>query len=158
MSNIKTCVKNILESGAVSLSAGTADSSYPLYRLYDRDIGKMFKITSAATLEVKIEQPANLYTSNPDFETGDFTGWTQGSSTIESAEKHRGAYCAKVTASGSTVNGCYRDYEVDPAKIYRVGGWLKCGTYTAGAYKLKSQQYDEDLNLLIANLIKVLLI
>lgn len=145
MSQIKTCVKNILESGTVSLSAGTADSSYPLYRLYDRDIGKIFKITAAATLEVKIEQPANLFTSNPDFETGNFTGWTQGSSAIDSGDKHRGTYSSKITASGSTVNGCYRDYEIDPNKIYRIITYAKCGTYTAGNYKIQFRQMDEDL-------------
>jgi hypothetical protein len=42
MSLIKSCVKNILETGTVSLPLGTEDSNYPLYRLFNRDIGKRF--------------------------------------------------------------------------------------------------------------------
>jgi hypothetical protein len=53
---IKTAQINILEASAVSLSAGTEDTSYPLYRLYDRNVGRMFKPTVAETIEVKIDQ------------------------------------------------------------------------------------------------------
>ncbi|MBI4822671.1 MAG: hypothetical protein HY805_00345 [Nitrospirae bacterium] len=53
---IKSSYKNILETGTVSLSAGTEDSNYPLYRLYDRNIGRFFKTTSAITTEIKIDQ------------------------------------------------------------------------------------------------------
>ena len=53
---IKCAYKNILESSAVSLAAGTEDSVYPLYRLYDRDIGRIFKTTAAETIEVKVDQ------------------------------------------------------------------------------------------------------
>jgi len=53
---IKTCYINILETSNVSLSAGTEDPDYPLYRLYDRDIGKIFSPTQAETIEIKIDQ------------------------------------------------------------------------------------------------------
>lgn len=56
MSNIKCCYINILENSTVSLSAGTENPAYPLYRLYDRDIGKLFKAAAAVTLTVKIDQ------------------------------------------------------------------------------------------------------
>ncbi|HDH51212.1 MAG TPA: hypothetical protein ENH31_00310 [Nitrospirae bacterium] len=56
MSQVKCCAINILETSSVSLSAGTEDPDYPLYRLYDRDIGKLHKITAAVTMEVKIDQ------------------------------------------------------------------------------------------------------
>ncbi len=56
---IKLAYRNLLETSTVSLSAGTADSSYPLYRLYDRGIGRMFRITAAETLEVRIDQGAS---------------------------------------------------------------------------------------------------
>lgn len=56
---IKTCYKNILETGTVSLTAGTADTAYPLYRIYDRNIGRVFKTTSAVTTEVKVDQGAS---------------------------------------------------------------------------------------------------
>ncbi len=53
---MQSCYQNILESSAVSLSAGSQDLSCPLYRLYDRDIGRMFAAASAGTLHVDIEQ------------------------------------------------------------------------------------------------------
>ncbi|RJQ44446.1 MAG: hypothetical protein C4538_10530 [Nitrospiraceae bacterium] len=59
MALIKCCYKNILENSTVTLSAGTEDSNYPLYRLYDRDIGKVFKPTAAVTIEVKVNQGAS---------------------------------------------------------------------------------------------------
>jgi hypothetical protein len=59
MSLLKCCYKNILESSTVSLAAGTEDSSYPLYRLYDRNIGRLFKPSAAETIEIKIDQGAS---------------------------------------------------------------------------------------------------
>lgn len=56
---MKTLSVNILETSTVTLSAGAQNPSYPLYRLYDRDIGKLFKASAAATLEVKIDQGAS---------------------------------------------------------------------------------------------------
>jgi hypothetical protein len=53
---IKCCYKNILEASSVSLSAGAEDPGYPLYRLYDRNIGRMFKAASAVTTEIKIDR------------------------------------------------------------------------------------------------------
>jgi hypothetical protein len=53
---IKTAHINILETGTVTLDAGTEDSSYPLYRTYDRHVGRLFKTTSAVTTEVKVDQ------------------------------------------------------------------------------------------------------
>ncbi len=55
---MKSCYQNILESSTVSLSQGSQNNSYPLYRLYDRDIGRMFAGSAAATTEVKAEQGA----------------------------------------------------------------------------------------------------
>jgi len=56
---MKSCYINILETSTVSLSAGAEDPSYPLYRLYDRDIGKLFKANAAGTLDIKIDQGAS---------------------------------------------------------------------------------------------------
>lgn len=56
---VSACYKNILETSTVTLSAGTSDSSYPLYRVYDRDIGKVFKTTAAVTTEIKVDQGAS---------------------------------------------------------------------------------------------------
>lgn len=55
---IKTAYINIMETSVVSLSAGTADSSYPLYRLYDRNIGRTFRSTVAETIEILVDQGA----------------------------------------------------------------------------------------------------
>lgn len=53
---IKCCALNILETSTVGLSAGAAHADYPLYRLYDRNIGRTFKTASAETTEIKIDQ------------------------------------------------------------------------------------------------------
>jgi hypothetical protein len=56
---IKTAHINLLESSAVTLSAGTEDTSCPLYRLYDRNIGRMFMPAAAEALEIKVDQGAS---------------------------------------------------------------------------------------------------
>ncbi|GAB4389054.1 MAG: hypothetical protein Kow0025_12070 [Thermodesulfovibrionales bacterium] len=56
---VKTCFKNILETSTVSLAAGTEDANYPLYRLYDRNIGRPFRPAAAGTLEIKVDQGAS---------------------------------------------------------------------------------------------------
>jgi hypothetical protein len=55
---MKSCYLNILETSTVALTAGAEDPSYPLYRIYDRDIGKIFKAQAAETLEIKVDQGA----------------------------------------------------------------------------------------------------
>lgn len=40
---IKCAGLNILETSAVGLAAGVEDAVYPLYRLYDRDAGRIFR-------------------------------------------------------------------------------------------------------------------
>lgn len=53
---IKSAWINALETSTISLSAGIEDSSFPLYRLYDRNVGRSFKPSSAETIEIKIDQ------------------------------------------------------------------------------------------------------
>jgi hypothetical protein len=57
--SLKSAYINILESGTVTLDAGTADSDFPLYRLHDRGVSKIFKTTAAVTTEVLIDQGAS---------------------------------------------------------------------------------------------------
>lgn len=59
MPTLLAVYKNILETGTVTLTAGTAHASFPLVRLYDRGIGRLFKITAAVTLEVRVDQGAS---------------------------------------------------------------------------------------------------
>lgn len=58
MSNIKIAYKNILETSTVTLATGTENSTYPLYRIYDRLIGRIFKSTAVETITIKINQGA----------------------------------------------------------------------------------------------------
>ncbi len=53
---IKNAYINILETSSVSLSTGSASTSYPLGRICDRDIGRCFHAASSATLEILINQ------------------------------------------------------------------------------------------------------
>jgi hypothetical protein len=55
---IKAAYINILENSAVTLAAAAEDGSFPLTRLYDRDVGRMFKTTAAVTTVVHIDQGA----------------------------------------------------------------------------------------------------
>ncbi len=58
MALLKAAYKNLLEWSTVTLSVGTEDASYPLYRIYDRDIGKLFKTTAVAAASIKANQGA----------------------------------------------------------------------------------------------------
>ena len=53
---IKCAYTNILESSSVTLAVGTEDPACPLYRLSDRNIGRMFQPLAASTVTVKIDQ------------------------------------------------------------------------------------------------------
>jgi hypothetical protein len=58
---IKIMYRNILETGTVSVT--TEDTSFPKYRLYDRDIGLLFKATAyASPFAINVDQGAsNIY-------------------------------------------------------------------------------------------------
>jgi len=59
---IKIFYKNILENGAVTVT--TENTSYPKYRLYDRDIGLLFKGNSTPSqFQINIDQ--GVYAINP---------------------------------------------------------------------------------------------
>ena len=51
---IKHAHFNLLEGSTVSLALGTEDT--PLTRLWDRNVGRVFRPTAAETIEVKIDQ------------------------------------------------------------------------------------------------------
>lgn len=59
MSTIITLTKNALDEAnvTVSLSSGAEDADFPLYRIYDRDIGKLFKSSDeGVNLIVNVDQ------------------------------------------------------------------------------------------------------
>ncbi|MDO8282703.1 MAG: hypothetical protein Q7U10_08825 [Thermodesulfovibrionia bacterium] len=58
MAKVKACYINILETSTVTLTLGTEDVAFPLYRLYDRECSDLFKITAAATFQIKVNQGA----------------------------------------------------------------------------------------------------
>ena len=54
---IKLCYRNILETGTVTVT--TENTLFPKYRLYNRDIGKLFKGTAfASPFAIKVDQGA----------------------------------------------------------------------------------------------------
>jgi len=60
MANVTICYRNIFETGTTTST--DENTSYPLYRTYDRDIGKLFKFnTHGANLYVKVNQGASSY-------------------------------------------------------------------------------------------------
>lgn len=57
MANIKVAYRNILETSTIAVT--TENTSFPKYRLYDRDIGKLFKGTAYANpFSIVIDQGA----------------------------------------------------------------------------------------------------
>jgi hypothetical protein len=59
MANVGLAYKNILETSTVYLQTGSAQAAYPLWRLYDRDIGRIFAAAAASTLVVQVDQGAS---------------------------------------------------------------------------------------------------
>ncbi len=57
MSSIYLLYRNILESGTITVT--TENTDYPKWRLYDRDVGKLYKGTSTATHIIHIDQGAS---------------------------------------------------------------------------------------------------
>ena len=56
---VKVCYRNILENSTIAVT--TENSSFPKYRLYDRDIGKLFKGTAfASPFSITLDQGALL--------------------------------------------------------------------------------------------------
>jgi hypothetical protein len=74
---IKSACKNILETSAVTLSAGTEDSDYPLYRLYDRNIGRIFKPMAVETIEVLVDQGNEIFADDFDDNSIDPAKWNK---------------------------------------------------------------------------------
>lgn len=57
---VKFCYINILETGTVTLVGDVQNPSFPSYRLYDRDIGKLFKFNTGGTgLYILVNQGAS---------------------------------------------------------------------------------------------------
>jgi hypothetical protein len=68
---------------------------------------------------------ANLVT-NPGFETGDFTGWTNnsGGNFVNAANSHTGTYAAWMGAVGS--DGSFQQsIATTPGQLYNVSFWLQ---------------------------------
>ncbi len=56
---VKLCYRNILENSTVGVT--TENASFPKYRLYDRDIGKLFKGTAfASPFSITIDQGVSV--------------------------------------------------------------------------------------------------
>jgi hypothetical protein len=74
---MKSACSNILETSAVTLQAGTEDSTYPLYRLYDRDVGRLFKPTAAQTTEILVDQGSEIFADDFDDDSLDTAKWNE---------------------------------------------------------------------------------
>ena len=140
--SVKTFSKNILDSGTVSLTAGTAHADFPLARLYDRNISDIFKTSAAVTTEIHVDQAPNI-NSNGGFETGDFTGWTQGSSAISTAEVNSGTYSAKLAIAAGYVEGpTTPKLNVDKTKTYTIDAYFFIENYSTGWASWEYWIYD----------------
>jgi hypothetical protein len=152
---IKTAHLNILEKAAVTLVAGTAHADYPLYRLWDRLLGKCFKTTAAETVTLKadmsavIESIVNLM-PNPSFETGDYTGHTPSAivnyiSLNDAYDGTRKSHFAASYFGGLNQTGLLTgQVDVDTAVRYGVALRVKVDPYFGGTptYEVELVEYD----------------
>jgi hypothetical protein len=65
MSAIKIGYINVLETSTVTVT--TEDSDYPAYRMYDRNIGRLYKGTSTSDHTIKANQGSNSQAVNAFF-------------------------------------------------------------------------------------------
>ena len=63
--------------------------------------------------------------ANPDFETGDLSGWTSHQSTTISTDAHGGSYAANLKGSGGWGGMLNQDVPVEAGKSYEVSLWMK---------------------------------
>lgn len=62
MSNVILCYRNILENSGGIVTVTSENASFPKYRLYDRDIGKLFKgTTTPANFYITLDQGGTIY-------------------------------------------------------------------------------------------------
>lgn len=83
---------------------------------------------------------------NGGFETGDFTGWTQNSSTIDNTNPATGTWCSKLVASGASQleGAASADYSVNESRTYIVKAKNDITIYSAGFYRNLLQFKDSD--------------
>jgi hypothetical protein len=105
------------------------------------------KLAANSVEDTKLAGSENLLT-NPGFETGDFTGWTQGSSTLDSGVYHGGAYSSKVEASGGNTFGAVQYIAIDPTKKYKLVGWNKISALATGDCYFNHKECDSGFSVL----------
>ncbi len=81
---------------------------------------------------------------NGDFETGDFTGWDQVDSTIDSNDPHLGSYCSILEAIGGDIAGA--DSKAIPINIndfYNLIIWNKVDSMDIGDYAIRLRFFSD---------------
>lgn len=72
---------------------------------------------------------------NGGFETGDFTGWTQNSSSIDNTNPATGTWCSKLVAVGTDLEGAETaPYDIYPHRTYTVKVKNDVTAHAAGRY------------------------
>jgi hypothetical protein len=112
------------------------------------------KETVEGTLAVYVggSEPTNIdWINNGTFETGDFTGWTQNSSDInsDSGIPRTGSYCCELIAIGSNINGAQSDVIiVNTNKKHVIDSYHDVEIYSdsdaTGTYKFVVQFYSDE--------------
>jgi hypothetical protein len=117
---------------------------------------RLFDLPSKGTVEGNlvvyvggVEPSVEDWITNGAFDTGDFTGWTQNNSTIDSTNALSSAYCSELTAIGSDIDGAQSDVIiVNPDKKYIVDSWHDVDIYSdsdsTGTYKFVVQFYSDE--------------
>lgn len=120
---VKVVYRNIFESGTVAVTS--EDASFPKTRLYDRDIGKLFKGNSTpANFGISVEQGTELVT-NGDMELD--ANWTSKgtpeTNERSATEKHGDTYSRHVIDSTPSLGGIYQKLAMTAGLKYNLDFW-----------------------------------
>ncbi len=82
---------------------------------------------------------------NPDFETGDLTGWEpygECEVSVETEDPHGGSYCAYVTDRTQDWNGIGQDIfdQIEVGKTYEVSAWVKVDATDTHQVKISAKR------------------
>jgi hypothetical protein len=117
---------------------------------------RIFDLPAKETVEANLavyvggSEPSNIdWINNGTFETGNFTGWTQNNSSIDTTNPRTSTYCCKLTAAGSNINGAQSDVIIiNATKKYTIDSYHDVDIYSdsdsTGTYKFVVQFYSDE--------------
>ena len=140
----KMLFNNIFTLGVPTATDTDSNSQYDVLNIADWRYYTLWKAASFGTKYLTIDTVIN---ENGGFETGDWTGWTQGLADMEAVVTHGGSdNSAKLeTGGGANAGPTTVDIEVDATKTYQIKAFLKVTARGApSVFSLFLNYFNED--------------